>query len=251
MKIRFLGAHNTESSVNGMTCLLLDDHIALDAGSLTRHLTLQQQLSLRGVLLTHQHYDHIRDIPALTMNCFLNNGVMNAYGSQAVYSALEQHFLNEEIYSRFLANQTLHFTVVPPSITFRIDDYDITPVAVNHAVPTQGYLVKKLGRSFFYTGDTGPGLETCWQKVQPDLLITEVTSPNHFSDFGRTKGHLTPLLLQEELQLFRAQHGYLPRVITIHMNPSLESEIATELRDVASALSCAITPAHEGYEVSV
>lgn len=63
MRIRFLGAHNTETLTTRLSGLLVDQALALDAGSLTASLTLSQQLSLKGVLLTHQHYDHIRDIP--------------------------------------------------------------------------------------------------------------------------------------------------------------------------------------------
>jgi len=251
VKIRFLGVHNTESSSSGMTCLLLDEHIALDAGSLTKQLTLQQQLNLNGVLLTHYHYDHIRDIPAVAMNCFLNNRLLKVYGSQAVFSALERHLLNEEIYPRFFDNQTLQFTVVQPSSTFSIDDYEITPVAVNHTIHAHGYLVKKLNRSFFFTGDTGPGLEKCWQQIQPDLLVAEVTSPNQCSEAKRIKGHLTPVLLQKELLSFRTLHGYLPRVVTIHMNPLSEDRIATEMKIVADFLSCEITLANEDYEIVV
>jgi len=231
--------------------MLLDEQIALDAGSLTKRLTLQQQLNLKGVLLTHQHYDHMRDLPALAMNCFLNNGAVNIYGSQAVHSALESHLLNNEIYSRFLNSPALHFTAVQPPTTFSIGDYTILPIAVNHAVPTQGYHVKILQRSIFYTGDTGPGLNECWQQIQPELLITEVTSPNRFSDFGRAKGHLTPILLQKELQAFHTLHGYTPRVITVHMNPSVESEIAAELKMVSTTLSCEIMLAHEGMVIDV
>jgi len=251
MKIRFLGAHNTETSAAGMVCMLLDEQIALDAGSLTKHLTLQQQLNLKGVLLTHQHYDHMRDLPALAMNCFLNNGTMNIYGSPAVQSALESHLLNNAIYSRFLNSPALRFTAVQPPNTFSIGDYTILPIAVSHAVPTQGYHVQILQHSFLYTGDTGPGLNECWQQIQPELLITEVTSPNRFSDFGRAKGHLTPILLQEELQAFRALHSYIPRIITVHMNPSAESEIAAELKIVSTTLSCEIILAYEGMEIDV
>ena len=84
MKIRFLGAHNTESSSSGLMCLLLDEVVALDAGSLTSKLSLKEQLSLKAVLLTHGHYDHIRDLPMLAMNCFLNLGVVHAYRGEAL-----------------------------------------------------------------------------------------------------------------------------------------------------------------------
>jgi phosphoribosyl 1,2-cyclic phosphodiesterase len=251
MKIRFLGAHNTETSSSGLMCLLLDERVALDAGSLTSKLSLEQQLALQAVVFTHQHYDHIRDLPALAMNCFLNNGVAHAYGSQAVRDGIAGHLLNGAIYSRFFERPALDFHVVEPYKTFSIEPYEVTPVPVNHAVPAQGYEVKHAGRSFFYTGDTGPGLADCWKHIAPDLLIIEVTASNRFTEFGRESKHLTPALLKEELAAFRTIRGYLPRVVTVHMNPAMETEIAAELRLVAEALACDISPAKEGREITV
>jgi len=251
MKIRFLGAHNTESSSSGLMCLLLDESVALDAGCLTSKLSLKQQLALKAVLFTHGHYDHIRDLPTLAMNCFLNGGVVHAYGSQAVKDALAQHILNGQIYSRFFERPVLDFHTVEPYATFIIDRYELTPVPVSHSVPTTGYQVISDGRSFFYTGDTGPGLSECWSHISPDLLIIEVTASNRFTEFGRESKHLTPQLLKEELTEFREIRGYLPRIITVHMNSSLESELAVELHDVECNLGCEILLAREGLEIQV
>lgn len=251
MKIRFLGAHNTESSSTGLMCLLLDEQVALDAGSLTSKLSLTQQFALKAVLFTHQHYDHIRDLPALAMNCYLNNKVVHAYGSAATREALAANILNGQIYSRFLERPVLDFHIVEPYKMLKIDRYEVTPVPVNHAVPTTGYLVENAGSRFFYTGDTGPGLRECWLHIAPDLLIIEVTASNRYSEFGRESKHLTPELLQAELSVFREIKGYLPRVVTVHMNPALESEIAAELLTVAAELSCDISSAAEGQEIQV
>jgi ribonuclease BN (tRNA processing enzyme) len=251
MKIHFLGAHNTETDRAGLMCLLLDGAVALDAGSLTSKLSLERQLALKAVLFTHAHYDHIRDLPALVMNCYLNDGVVHAYGSQAVRDALAEHFLNGQIYSRFFEKPALDFHVIEPYISFEIGRYEVTPVPVSHAIPTTGYEVKSEGRSFFYTGDTGPGLAECWSHISPDLLIIEATAPNRFTDFGRESKHMTPELLKEELIQFRKIRGYLPRIITVHMNPSLEAEIAAELNEVACALGCDISLAREGLETEV
>jgi ribonuclease BN (tRNA processing enzyme) len=251
MKIRFLGAHNTETASTGLMCLLLDEAVAFDAGSLTSKLSLRQQLALKGVVFTHAHYDHIRDLPMLCMNCYLNNGVVHAWGSQAVRDTLAEHILNGQVYSRFLERPVLDFQIAEPNTPFQIGECEITAVPVNHAVPTQGYFVKGDGKSFFYTGDTGPGLRGCWERVSPDLLIIEVTASNRFSDFGRESKHLTPLLLQEELMAFKEIKGYLPKVITVHMNPSLEAEIAGELAEVAQTLGCEISLGREGSEIVV
>ena len=101
----------------------------------------------------------------------------------------------------------------------------------------------------FFTGDTGPGLSECWQQVSPQLLITEVTASSRYDDFGRGSGHLTPNLLKQELIVFRTLKGYLPQVVTVHMSPDLETEIATELAAVAEELHATIALAHEGMEL--
>jgi ribonuclease BN (tRNA processing enzyme) len=251
MKIRFLGAHNTETSSTGLMCLLLDEAIAFDAGSLTSRLSLKQQLGLKGVVFTHAHYDHIRDLPMLCMNCYLNNGVVHAWGSQAVRDTLAEHILNGKVYSRFLERPVLDFQIAEPYKPFYIENYEVTAVPVSHAVPTQGYSVKGGGKCFFYTGDTGPGLRDCWSRTSPDLLIIEVTASSRFSDFGRESRHLTPLLLKEDLATFKEAKGYLPKVITVHMNPTLEAEIAGELAEVAQALGCDISLGREGNEITV
>jgi ribonuclease BN (tRNA processing enzyme) len=251
MKIRFLGAHNTETSSAGLMCLLIDERVALDAGSLTSRLTLQQQLDLKAVLFTHAHYDHIRDLPMLAMNCYLNDGIVHAYGSQALKDALTEHILNGQMYSCFFEKPVLDFHVVEPNSPFFLDKYEVTAVPVNHSIPAEGYEVKFEGRAFFYTGDTGPGLSECWKHITPNLLIIEVTASNRFTDFGREAKHLTPELLKEELVEFQKIQGYLPRIFTVHMNPSLVQEIIPELADVARSLGCEIFMAREGFQIQV
>ena len=68
MKIHILGAHNCESKDTKLTSLVIDGRLVLDAGGLTSGLSLSDQEQLKAVLLTHQHYDHVRDIMALAMN---------------------------------------------------------------------------------------------------------------------------------------------------------------------------------------
>ena len=63
MNIRILGAHNVESRTTRCISLLIDNTVAIDAGGLTSGLSISAQQRLKALLLTHQHYDHIRDIP--------------------------------------------------------------------------------------------------------------------------------------------------------------------------------------------
>ena len=62
MQLRVLGAHNMESRDTRMECHLIDGVLALDAGSLARALSFEEQRGVRAVLLTHRHFDHIKDL---------------------------------------------------------------------------------------------------------------------------------------------------------------------------------------------
>ena len=58
---------------------------------------------------------------------------------------------------------------------------------------------------------------------------------DRFAEWAAGAGHLAPALLKQELAGFQKAKGYLPRVVTVHMSPNLEAEIATELAAVAQA----------------
>jgi len=256
MKISFLGVHNTESRDTRLSSLLIDDVLALDAGGLTSSLSFEEQLRLKAILLTHQHYDHIRDIPLIAMNLFLRKAKIDVYSISVVRDALSSYLLNDSLYPKFLekseGKKTIRFHTIEPYRVIQIEGYSVLPVPMAHSVPAVGYQVTSSdGKSVLYTGDTGPGLSNLWQYVSPQLIITEVTAPDRYRQFGEEKGHLTPVLLKEELLSFRKSKGYLPDVVTVHMNPELETEIAAELANVAEELGTSITLADEGRQLSI
>lgn len=256
MNIRILGAHNSESQNSGFACLLIDDILAIDAGGLTSSLSLTAQLNLKAVLLTHQHYDHIKDVPVIAMNCYLSGSTINIYSTSPVFDALTTYLLDGKLYPNFLErppeNPTIRFTTIEPLKTIQVEGYSILPVPVNHSASSVGYQITSPdGKIVFYTGDTGPGLDECWEYVSSQLLIIEATLPDRFEEFAREARHLTPALLKDELVTFQKAKGYLPQVITVHMNPILEDEIETEIGDVAIALNSPIMLGYEGMQLQL
>jgi len=235
---------------------LLDGVLALDAGGLTSGLSLAEQLRVRAVLLTHHHYDHVRDIPMLAMNLFLQGKSTRIYSGQEVADALSGKLLDGELYPDFRKqpeiSPTLEYNVLKSDKETVIDGYRVTAVAVSHSVPAHGYqITSPEGKMLFYSGDTGPGLDSCFKKISPQLLILEVTSPNRFREFGLKTGHLTPQLLKQELANFRLLKSYLPPVILVHMNPFLEEEIIREVAVVSRELEAEIALASEGMSISL
>jgi hypothetical protein len=257
VKIQFLGAHNCETATTGMMCLLVDERIVLDAGALTRHLSLSAQFKLEAVLLTHGHYDHFRDVPMLGMNLFLSGRSIDVYGSQNTRDVLAAHVLDGSVYSRFFehpeGNPTLRYHVVEADASFKLGDYEVLPVALPHPVPVLGYqMTDAAGKRFFYSGDTGIGLSRQFQAIRPDFMAIEVTAANKYTEFFSSRNqHLTPETLGQELKNFRRLKGYLPPVACVHMSPHGEAEIAAEIESLAAELGSPVYLAKEGMTVTI
>ncbi|MDD5604450.1 MAG: MBL fold metallo-hydrolase [Dehalococcoidales bacterium] len=256
MEVRILGAHNTESGTSRLAGVLIDRVVALDAGSITSSLSINEQIKLEAVLLTHQHYDHIRDIPGLGMNLYLNRKTIPVCALPETLDMLSAYVLNGQVYPQFTHrpadNPNLVFKPVRPGEGFNIGTYQILPVTMPHSVPSVGYLITGIEKlSMFYTGDTGCGFASRIESLEPDILIVEVTAPSRFGDSDWSNKHLTPAFLEQELILFRTAADYIPRIICVHMYEALEEEIRTELSEVAARLEADITPAYEGMILTV
>ena len=256
MKIKILGAHNIASRKTKMVSLLVDNTLALDASAIIGSLSFRQQQRIKGFFLSHHHYDHVRDIPAVAMNALLHGTNIDIYAPRTVYEVLSTHLLNNILYPDFTGrppgNPAARFNIIEPGKTVTVAGYRILPVPVKHSIPSVGYQVTAPdGRTMFYTGDTGPGLAEAWQEVSPHLLITELTAPDGYEEFALNSGHLTPSLLRLELEDFRKLKGYLPQVVLVHMNPLQEAEIAAEAAAVAASLDCQIKLGREGMVIEL
>ncbi|MCJ7605814.1 MAG: MBL fold metallo-hydrolase [Dehalococcoidales bacterium] len=256
MNITILGAHNIESKNTRCVSLLIDDVLAVDTGALTSSLTFEEQQKLKAILLTHQHYDHIRDIPAIGMNFRLHENRLDLYSIRPVFDALETHLMNDTQYPNYFIrpadNPILRRHVLTPGEAITIDGYQVLPLEVIHSVPAVGFQITGPdGKKVFFTGDTGPGLAGCWKRIAPDLLIIETTALNTWEEFARKSGHLTPALLEKELQAFQLEKGYLPRVVTVHMNPLVEAELRTQIDAAAANLGIEIETSFEGMRITV
>jgi ribonuclease BN (tRNA processing enzyme) len=182
------------------TCLV-DDVIAIDAGSLGFYGTPQQQAGVRHVLLSHTHMDHLASLPIFVENAYEAKAeCVTVYGSATVLEACQKHLFNEVIWPDFVALSSgdkpfLRLSTFEAGETIELEGVRVTSVALNHVVPTVGYLLSDGKSSVAFVSDTGPTDEV-WRRINalPDLkaVFVETTFPDELTWLADVSKHLTP-----------------------------------------------------------
>ena len=256
MIIRFLGTHNAESKGTRLVSFLIDDVLAVDAGSLVSELTFPEQKKIKAILLSHGHYDHIRAVPAFAFNN--SDRTTKVIATAKTLEILSSHLIDGVVYPKFtsqasyLQKATINLVPLEPFKSERIEGHEVTALPVPHNLDGVGFQITSGdGKTLFYTGDTGPGLSSVWSKISPQLIITDLTWPNSLADAANDAGHLCPQMLRDELIEFRQANGYLPKIIAVHTSPQHESQIKKEVGEVARLLEASIDIAHEGEKLTL
>jgi ribonuclease BN (tRNA processing enzyme) len=249
MEVRLLGAHQGQSNTIGFMSILVDGKLAIDAGGLTTALTLEEQERIEAIIITHRHFDHIKDLVGLAHNNWQVRS-LHIHCIDDTRDALQAHVFNDVLWPTMSEHVGSYFPLswhrVEAGSPFDLLGYTITPIEMSHSVPTVGYLIEKGGSSFFYTADTRAQGDPSWALIRPDLLIAETTMASAYERVANTVGHMTPLSLGSELRAFHAKQGYYPPTVCVHINPHHEAAIASELAALASELGAQITPGREG-----
>ena len=108
----------------------------------------------------------------------------------------------------------------------------LTPIAVNHPVPTVGLLIEEGCTTVVIATDTGP-TAAIWElaKAQPGLraVFLDIAFPDAMASLAELSGHLTPAG-------FAVEASKLPvatRLLAIHLKPRHYAEIAAEFAALA------------------
>ena len=102
MLLRVIGCHGGETPKHRTSAFVLDERLAIDAGSLTSGMDLKAQCKLEAVLVSHAHLDHIRDLATLADNR-VQNGCppLMIAGVKQTIDILKKHFFNDLLWPDF------------------------------------------------------------------------------------------------------------------------------------------------------
>jgi cAMP phosphodiesterase len=236
MDLRVIGCHGGESPNHRTSAFVVDEDLAIDAGSLSSGLDLDAQYRLSACLVSHAHLDHIRDLATLADNrAQVGAPPLIIAGTKGTIRVLRKHFFNNLVWPDFSRIPTpdapaIKYLEIAPEKPTTIAGRTVRAVLVDHAIESSAFIIEGPdGSTIAYSSDTGP-TKRLWEVLNemPRLkaLLIEVSFPNRLQKLATLSGHLTPKTLAAELKKYtRLKH--LPMML-YHMKPAFQAEVEKE-----------------------
>jgi len=218
-----------------LTCFLIDDCVAVDAGSIAIALTDEQRFKVKDIIVTHPHLDHIASLPIFIDDLYPTlKEPMRVHATPEVIDLLERDVFNWNVYPRFsdLKNDygpVMEYVPIPLGTPFTVAHLNVIAVPVNHIVPTIGLVVSDGQKSVAFSSDTAE-TEEFWNVVNKmkglDVLLIEASFPDRMAKLADVSRHFTPASLGEELK--KLNHNGMD-IMAVHLKATYRDEIVDEL----------------------
>src|SRR5688572_7166166 len=136
MELRVIGCHGGETPNHRTSAFVLDERLAIDAGSLTSGLDLKSQFRLQAALISHAHLDHVRDLATIADNrCQADCEPLIVAASGPTLRVLKKHFFNNLLWPDFTeipskTRPTLRFVELKTEKPAEIAGYTVRSIAV-------------------------------------------------------------------------------------------------------------------------
>jgi len=235
VELRVIGCHGGETPKHRTCAFVVDDVLAIDAGSLTSGLEIGDQARLEACLVSHAHLDHIRDLATIADNrCQMGSPPLVVAGTRETLRALRTHFFNNLVWPDFASipnreHPTIRYLELEPEKPVSVAGHLVRAVMVTHTIEAAAFVVEGKDGAIAYSGDTGP-TERLWEvlNAQQNLkaLLMEVSFPNREQWLATVSGHHTPRTLESELKKYRAPQD-LPTLL-YHIKPVFQAEVERE-----------------------
>jgi ribonuclease BN (tRNA processing enzyme) len=233
-----------------LTCYLIDDRVTVDAGSIAIALTDAQRDTVRDVIITHPHIDHIASLPIYIDDLFgFLDGPVRVHATEEVIGMLERDIFNWTVYPRFseLSNdkgRVMEYVPFRVGEEFKVAHLRVVAVPVNHIVPTVGLIVSDAKTTVAFSSDTYE-TEEFWHVVNRtprlDALLIEASFPDSMAQLAEVSRHFTPALLRKELR--KLDHNGLD-ILAVHLKPAYREKLVEELKALAIPKLRIMEPGH-------
>ena len=235
MDLKVIGCHGGETPKHRTSAFILDERLAIDAGSLTSGMDIKAQCALEACLVSHAHLDHIRDLATIADNRAQNHcPPLVVAGTKQTIGILKKHFFNGLLWPDFsqipdAKNPTITYVALKPEVTTIIAGYKVRSIMVSHTIETCAFVIEGKDGAIAYSGDTGP-TERIWSVLNetPNLraMLMEVSFPNDEQRVATLSGHHTPQTLGPELKKL-AKYKDFPFLL-YHIKPVFQAKVERE-----------------------
>jgi ribonuclease BN (tRNA processing enzyme) len=218
-----------------LTSYVIDDVIAIDAGGLGLVGELKDQFQIRDIFLTHSHMDHIASLPIFLETVFQSSDrCVTLHAGATTLESLRQDVFNDRVWPDFIAmsEKGLPFVRVEelkPGNPVEVAGLRLMPIAVDHVVPTFGFLVEAAGVTVAIPSDTGP-TESFWRAASEaanlKAVFLEASFPNSMANLAVVSKHLTPSMFDGEIRKLARP----VTLIAVHIKARFYDEVVAELQ---------------------
>jgi cAMP phosphodiesterase len=233
MRVRIL-THVPGDAIQYLTSYLVDDRVAIDAGCIGLYGGPEDQGQIDHVFLSHTHADHIFSLPFFLQNACQENGrIVAVHGHEHVLRSVRTDMFNDRLWPQYLIEEgpgssCVRLETLEPETPVSVTGLSVTPVLVDHIVPTFGFIVEDGTSAVAFGSDSGP-TERIWEiargLVNLKGVFMETSFPDGMRDLARSSGHMTPRMVREEVT--KLPEG-VP-VIAVHLCPRHRARIVEEL----------------------
>jgi HD-GYP domain-containing protein (c-di-GMP phosphodiesterase class II) len=161
---------------------------------------------------------------------------LKIYGLKETLDALNEHIFNWSIWPDFQEisligskYKSIEFIEIQIGKEYNLDEVTLKPIALNHTIPTCGYVVKKENISMIYASDTYT-CDSLWQEVNYDKsinsVVVDVSFPSEMDKLAKQSKHLTPMLLKDELKKLKRDDV---SIYVTHIKPNYKNLVSKEL----------------------
>ena len=235
MRIRCVGSSVGVGQGQFSASYLINGRVAIDAGSIGFMGSLEAQRRISHVFLSHSHIDHIGSLPIFLDNIYKpGSASVVVHASEFVQEALGKHFFNECVWPDFLRlsreeSPFVTLATLESGEPVVIDELQITPVELDHVVPTLGFLIEDDKSAIAIVSDTSP-TDAVWDLARGNVnlkaVFLESAFPNALAWLAEKARHLTPALFLAEYQKL----GREVPVIAVHIKPAFYNQVVEELQ---------------------
>jgi cAMP phosphodiesterase len=234
MRVRMLSSSVGGGRLEYLTTFVIDGAVAIDAGSLGLWSSPATQAGVGHVFLSHTHADHVSSLPMfITNTAGLRARPAVIHASAGVLDSLARDVFNGRIWPDFLnlsarGAPLLALEEAAAGAACDVGKLRVTPIAVDHSVPTVSHLVDDGRSAIVISTDSGPttGL---WKAAAgvPHLkaIFLGTSFPDEERELAAVAGHLTPSLVAEEL----AKMPPGVPVYAVHIKPGHRRRVVGQL----------------------